>query len=440
MIVMKFGGSSVANAGRIRKASQIVKSQMDENPMVVVSGLGGVTDDLIEAAEAAAKGGNGTKKAEEIIERHYETISELGLYPEIIKSEVAEMRKLVKGISRARRLTGRSLDVMMSFGERMSARIVASCLSSIGIDAVACDSYDLGMLTDSNFGKADVLPEAYLKINKSLKKVIGVPVITGFIGRDKKGNVTTLGRGGSDYTACIVGAAINANQIQIWTNVNGIMTADPKIVDAARNIESVSYEEESELEFLGANTLHPKGILPAVRKNITVRILNTLNPEQRGTTIKREIKQGRRVASITHKQNMTVINIQDPKMLFTKGLPVGAIEIFQRNSLPVDMISTSKSNILVTVNGSSEAKTARVVSELKKIGKVEVRRKRAKVSIVGKSLSLIPGISSRMLSSMKDIPIETVSLGSSVTSQSIVVKEKYAKRGIRLLHKEFFGR
>lgn len=440
MIVMKFGGSSIANADRIRNVAKIVKSQAKRNPIVVVSGLGGVTDNLIDAANIAAEGNEANSKADAIVQRHYDAISELNLSPQIIINEVQDMTGLLRKISRIRKLKPEALDRMMSLGERMSVRIIAAYLSSIGMPAVGYDAYDIGMLTDSNFGNADVLSEAYSRIRNSLKRISETPIITGFIAKDRKGNITTLGRGGSDYTACIIGSAIDAEEIQIWTNVDGIMTADPRIVSAAKNISKISYEEEAELEFLGANTLHPKGILPAIGKNINVRILNTLNPKHRGTLITRNIEVDKRAASITHKENLSILKIHYPKLLSGKTPISKTLEIFERNNLKVDQVSSSRTGILLTINNKHNGNLKKALNESKRMGRIEVSNGMAKVSIVGKSIASIPGISSKILSSVKGIPVEIASFGSSPNSQSFVVKEEDAGKAINLLHDTFFGR
>lgn len=437
MIIMKFGGSSVGNADRIRRVAQIVKSRANEKPVVVVSGLGGVTDKLIEATTHAAKGD--TSKFEELITWHNNTIGELGLDSSIISSEVDDLRATAKEIASEKRLTPKMKDRAMSFGERMSARIVASFISSSEkLKARACDAYDIGMLTDSDFGSADTLPATYSKIRRAFKSIAEIPIVTGFIGKDKDGNITTLGRGGSDYTACILGAALRAEEIQIWTNVNGIMTADPKVIENARNIGTMSYEEEAELEFLGAKTLHPKGIRPAMENDIPVRILNTLNPEQEGTVICKDIKESKRVASITSKENIEVICVRNHKKLLENEILLKAIRILERNGIWIDLIFTSKSGVTMTLNQSNGADIQRVADELKQLGDVQVKNNMAKVSLVGKSITAIEGISGRILSAMDGIPIEAVSVGGSDTSESVIVRQEHVDKAIKLLHNEFF--
>ncbi|MDE1851559.1 MAG: aspartate kinase [Candidatus Micrarchaeota archaeon] len=435
MIVMKFGGSSVASAELIRSAAGIVKSQVGKKPLVVVSAVGKTTNELIELANSAASG-TGSGKCDEIIGRHLAVIKDLGLEGSIIAEQATELKRSVKQIEEGGYVSVKALDNMMSFGERMSARIVASCLDSLGVDSHAYDAFSVGLVTDSNFGSANPLPEGESAMRRSLNRLSCVPVVTGFIGKDRSGDITTLGRGGSDYTASLVGTAVNAAEIQIWTNTNGILTADPRIVPRAENVPRISYEEELELEHLGANTLHPRGIKPAFQRKIPVRVLNTLRPEQEGTVIKSDIPESRRVASITHKDDMQLIHVHtnDPQ-----GKLHGVFDIIKRHGLNVDSVTASRNGILIILSGYYNRNLRDATRELGGMGKVTVKSDRAKVSIVGKSLSTIPGISGRAFSSLERIPIEAISYGSSGISQSFFVKEEFASIAIRKLHKEFFG-
>ena len=437
MIVMKFGGSSVGNAERIRRAAQIVKSHSGDKPVVVVSGIGGVTDKLIEAASSAAKGGS-RQKLSAIIAWHNDIVKQLGLDAGIIGNELTELAAFGEEIEQSKALPHATLDKAMSFGERLSARIFAAYLNSTGAEAKAYDAYDLGMLTDSNFGNADILPVAFSKLRTAFRQISCIPVVTGFIGKDKEGNITTVGRGGSDYTACILGAALRADEIQIWTNVNGIMTADPKVIDDARNIESISYEEEAELEFLGSKTLHPKGIRPAMENSIPVRILNTMQPEQEGTLICRDIKEDRRIASITSKEEIEVICVKNQRKLLENGMLLKIIRVLERKGIWIDLILTSKSGVTMTLNQSNGADISAVAKELEQLGDVTVKTNMAKISLVGKSITSIEGISGRILSAVASIPIEAISVGGSETSESFIVRQEDAARAIRLLHTEFF--
>ncbi len=432
---MKFGGSSVGNSERIRNVSYIVRSQERRDPIVVVSAVGGVTNDLIAMAKEAAEGKGYGGKLDTIIERHRDILRELDLSQSVIEDEIAELRRHSRDVYQ-RGASPKALDSMASFGERLSARITAACISSIGAEARAHDAYDLGMITDSNFGNADILPKTYGRIRERLSYVKELPVVTGFIGKDSSGNVTTLGRGGSDYTASIIGKAVKSSEIQIWTNTNGIMTADPKIVKSARNIRNLSYEEELELERLGANTLHPRGIKPAFESSIPVRILNTLQPRQKGTLISESIAERNRVASITHKDEIYIIHISatDPAAKLAE-----IHRILERHGISIDTMSTSKAKVMVILSGYQNRGLAAAIKDLRTIGRVEVMDRMAKVSVVGKGVSSMADISVRMLSSVSGIKVAAISCGSSETSQSFFVKEADAGRAIRKLHKEFFG-
>ncbi len=438
MIVMKFGGSSVANAQRIRNITRIVKSRLANKPVVVVSALGGVTDAILDCAAQAANEENYVTKLTEIIKRHHDTIDELGLSPDIIKSELNQLKEQLGNIGTDEDLAPKTLDSISSFGERMSARIIAGHMSSVGLNATAHDSYDIGLITDSNFGDADVLSNSYPKMKMKLSKIRTLPVITGFVGKDKSGNITTLGRGGSDYTASIIGAAIGAKEIQIWTDVNGIMTADPRIVKNAKSVPVVSYDEASELAFLGAKVLHPKTILPAINQNIPVKILNTFNPKHKGTIVLRNIKTRSRIASITCKKRIQVINLTNPQMFQSHGFLRKVFEIFDNHGVAVDMVSTSEINISITVDGKQQ--TDKLVQELGNIAQVQLKSNRAKVSMVGKDMAHMSGVMGKLFSSLNGIAIEMVSSSTSEINQSFVVEEKDADRSVIKLHNAFFGR
>lgn len=438
MIVMKFGGTSVGGAERIRNAVKIVRSRLASKPVVVVSALGGITDVLIETANLASQGKGYKYNLEQITQRHNAAIGALGLDSSVIRSEMNQLISIIGSVKPGKELTAKQMDTVASFGERMSARIVAAYMSSIGIPAKAYDSYDVGLITTDNYGDADVLPEAYSRIKSGVPSGKVVPVITGFIGKDRRGNITTLGRGGSDYTASIIGAGIGADEIQIWTDVNGIMTADPRIVKSAKSIPTVSYKEASELAFLGAKVLHPKTILPAIDRNIPVRILNTFNPSHKGTVVLRDIKEKYRVASITCKKKIQVINLTTPQMFQMHGFMRHVFEIFDEHKVSVDMVSTSEVNVSITIDGKQ--RTGHLVESLKKLAEVQVLHDRAKVSIIGKQMVYMPHILEKVFSSLDGIYVEMISSSTSEINDGFVVEEKYADEAVRRLHKTFFGR
>ena len=257
MLVMKFGGTSVGDAERIRAVVGLVAGRLADRPVVVVSALAGVTNALIERAHAALKG---RASLDDLRDRHRKVLADLGLPADLVQAEMDDLRSLLKGIHLVGELTPRSLDCIQSFGERFSARIVAAAFRAAGHAARACDAWDLGLVTDDRFGAATPLESCYEPLGRNLRAVEGIPVVTGFVGKDRRGNITTLGRGGSDYTASILGRAVGAPEIQIWTDVDGVMTADPKTCPAARSLEVLSFAEASELAYYGAKVVHPSTI------------------------------------------------------------------------------------------------------------------------------------------------------------------------------------
>lgn len=437
MIVMKFGGSSVGNAKRIRKVTEIIKSQEQNIPVIVVSALGGITDNLLDIATDYKNRDRAVAKMNKVLKIHNDTIRELDLNPGIIKRESGELADLVNGICSSGEATPKTRDHLASFGERFSARIVAAYMTSTGLEARACDAFDIGFVTDSNFEDADILPETYANVREKLIGMEAIPVITGFIGKDRQGDITTLGRGGSDYTASIIGAAINAKEIQIWTNTDGVMTADPKIVSNAKNVKTLSYEEESELEALGATNLNPKGIKPAMDKNIPVRILNTFNPEHKGTLIHRDAKIKSRVASITYRKDIKVISISAPKMTPKEGFMRKIVESFDRHGIPIKTLSTSSQSISVAIDEKHD--TERVAEELGKIAKVSVMKNMAQISLVGNGVMYVPDINETLSSSLSGMNAELIS-SSNPKVNSVVIKERHVVKAVRLLHSIFFGR
>jgi len=436
MIVMKFGGTSVGSAERIRNLSKIVKDNIDRNPIVVVSAFNGVTDHLINLAYNALKG---EVNLDWIINRHLKVIEELGLSFEIVKEEFNELEIVLKGISYLKEVNPRILDLVMSFGERISSKIIAEYLKETGINAKQFNAYDIGLITDSNFGNAEILEQSYENINKHLSNLKDcIPVITGFIGKDPKGRITTLGRGGSDYTATIIGAAMNVEEVQIWTDVDGVMTADPKVCPNAKVIEMLTYEEAYELAYFGAKVLYPKTILPAKKKNIPIRILNSFNPSNKGTYIVPDVKRERKVIAIVSKKNINVINIHDPKMSLAHGYLYRIFEVFNKHKMPVDLISTSEVNVSLTFE--SKYNSEELINELKEIADVELYASKASISLIGKEINQEPNIAGRAFSVLgeKGINVEMISAGSSRINISFVVKQELADLCVRELHKVFF--
>ena len=438
MLVMKFGGSSLANAERIKNVGEIIKKNINHKPVIVVSAVGGVTDLLIELSKEAIIGKKQKILLNDILHKHYEIINLLKINKNIIDKEVKLLSDLTYGVSLLKEMNQGIADNFVSFGERFSARIVASYLKSLGINSEAKDAFDIGIIINKE-SKFEVSKDKYHEIKEHISKTNHVLVITGFIAKDTKGKITTLGRGGSDYTATIIGAAINAEEVQIWTDVDGIMTADPKLVKNPKKLDSVSFEEASEIAFLGAKVLHPKTILPAIEKNIPVRILNTFNPKNLGTVVSNNIIKEPRVSSITYKKSIKVINISTPRMLESKGFLRRIFEVFDINNISVDMVSTSEINISVTIDNLKNQRIDKAESELKEIGKVDIKENRAIISVVGNKMIHVPNVMGIIFSALNNIDVEMISSSMSEINQSFVIKEEQLEEAVKRLHKAFFG-
>src|SRR5262245_35242418 len=314
MIVMKFGGSSVSNGERIRSVVNIVRGRLDRRPIVVASAFRGVTDDRFAAADEALKGHD--TQLDKIRARHQAVAAELGVDPDLVKDNLAELAVLLKGISLVKELTPRTLDYVVSFGERLSTRIIAEAFSQAGVPAEQHDAFDIGLLTNDEFGAAQPLPEADAEIKRHVSRMTRVPIITGYVGKTRNGDITTLGRNGSDFSATILGAALDAEEIEIWSDVDGIMTADPRLAPSAKPIDGLTFAEASELAYYGGKVLHPATITPAVRKRIPVRCLNTFRPSHPGTVITAEAKSSMSgPKSIAHNLHNLILTVTTPRML-----------------------------------------------------------------------------------------------------------------------------
>lgn len=442
VIVMKFGGTSVGSAESIRQAVGIVAASKSRSPFVVVSALSGITDLLLASARKALDRGFSAKEMVGAVEeRHHGVIQGMGLDPCIISEEIAELEQVLFGISLIRELTTRTTDYVASFGERMSSKIFAAYARKAGLSVQAFNSYDIGMVTDQNFGNAEILPGAYQGIAAAVAKIPHgvIPVVTGFIGKTGQGEVTTLGRGGSDYSAAIFGAALGAEEIQVWTDVDGVMTADPRIVPNARTVDVVSFEEASELAYFGAKVLHPKTILPALNRNIPVRVLNSFNPSGRGTLILKNVARKEQVTAITSKNKIYVININSARMLMAYGFLHHVFRLFDEYKVPVDLIATSEVNVSVTVDKSFDI--SRLVEKLKEFANVSVLQDRASISVIGTGIKSKPGLGGKVSSILGKlgINIEMTSQSYADVNESIVINESRLAEAVSALHGEFFG-
>jgi aspartate kinase len=438
MIVMKFGGSSVATSERIRNVVEIVKGRLPRKPVLVVSAFRGVTDDLFKLGEEAVKGQ--APSVDRIRQRHEETAREMGLPPDLLTSEMAELEVLLKGISLVKELTPRTLDYVVSFGERFSTRLIAAFFNQAGVPAEQHDAFDIGLLTSDEFGGAQPLPEADAEIKRHITKMTKLPIITGYVGKTRNGDITTLGRNGSDYSATIIGAAIDAEEIEIWSDVDGIMTADPRLAPTAKAIDALTFAEASELAYYGGKVLHPATITPAVRKRIPVRCLNTFKPGHPGTPIVAEAKSAARgPKSIAHNLHNLILTISTPRMLQGHGFLARIFEIFARHKISIDMVSTSEVSVSVTLDSNRNLEAA--VADLRQFSEVAVEKGKAIICVVGEGLRNTPGIAADTFQALKEagVNILMISQGASKISIGFVVDDADCSKAVQALHRKFYG-
>ena len=444
---MKFGGTSVGSADRVRTVADLVRARRSRQVVVVVSALGGITDLLIRGARLSlARDAGWEAVAYEVLSRHHATIAALvggrGQDPLLAHLDglVTELRSLYTGVYNLEELTPRTLDAIAGIGERASCEIVAAALEAGGTPAVAVDARRV-VVTDESFGRAQpLMDETGARVREQVLPILdkgAVPVVAGFIGATRKGVATTLGRGGSDFTASILGALLPAEEIQIWTDVDGMMTVDPRVVPGARVIPEVSAAEAAELAYFGAKVLHPATIKPAVERGIPVFILNTLNPSAPGTRIAAGAGDDTpEPRAIAFKKGITVVLISQPRMLMAYGFLARVFEVFDRHRTPVDLIATSEVSVSLTVDDPENIPA--VQADLAGLGEVQVLRRMAIVSVVGRGFLRRAGLAARVFQSLREVNVVMISFGASDVNVSLVVAEDEAEKAVRLLHREFF--
>jgi aspartate kinase len=449
---MKFGGTSVESATAIERVAAIVKARSNRRPVVVVSAMGKTTNKLLAIASAAIHGAR-----EEYIRQIHDLrdfhsrearqvvpLADRAELDRLLDEHFQELTELVKGLAVLGELTPRSIDAISSYGERLSSYIVALAFRHFGMDTAHLDSRQMIVTDRRHTQAAPLYPETYARLAAvvpALAESDGgnkIVVMGGFIAATQDGVTTTLGRGGSDFTASIVGAGIGAEEIQIWTDVDGMLTADPTILPGGHRVKTISFAEAAELAYFGAKVLHPATVVPAVEKNIPVLILNSRRPDVSGTRIVSEaVPCTNVVKSIACKRKITLVNVHSTRMLMAHGFLRRIFEVFDRHETAVDMVSTSEVSVSLTID-NTDALDA-ICKELRQFSEVSIEDGHAIVCLVGDNIRYTPGVAMRVFGALDGINIRMISQGASLLNLSFVVAEKDLYGAVAALHGEFFA-
>jgi len=449
--VLKFGGTSVADAEAFQRVAGVVhRAHRSTRPVVVVSALAGVTDALLAAADAAASGDQERMRPhlDALLDRHAEIARRLAR-PEsangirtVLARAQGEIADLLERLAGEPERQPALRDEIAAYGERLSAALLTAVLQAADVPARYVDARHC-LITDETYGRATpLIHDTEQRTRAELAPLLDrrlVPVLGGYIGATLEGVTTTLGRGGSDYSAALVGAALAAREIQIWTDVSGVLTADPRVVPGARTIPSLSYAEAAELAYFGAKVLHPKTIQPAMERHIPVRICNSHAPGDPGTVVsaRGEVRAGA-VKAIAHKSGITVLQINSTRMLGAYGFLRGLFEVFERHQTAVDVVTTSEVSVSLTVDDARALPD--ILAELQPLGAVAVESGRAIVCVVGEGLRTTPGIAARVFATISDINVSLISQGASRVNLTFVVEETRVQEAVVRLHEALFER
>ena len=438
MIVMKFGGTSVESAAAIERVRGIVESRRELRPIVVVSAMGKTTNKLLEIANLAV-GGHRDKALSKLLDLRDFHLRESGM-ERTVDEHFQELSELVKGLAVLGELTPRSIDAISSFGERLSSLIVTNQFQHHGMRAVHVDSRKVIVTDKRHTQAAPNYEETYARLAHVIPPLAKdhVVVMGGFIASTEDGITTTLGRGGSDFTASIVGAGIGAEEIQIWTDVDGMLTCDPTVLPGGHRVKVISFEEAAELAYFGAKVLHPATVLPAIEKNIPVLILNSRNPKNEGTRIiSDEVRSSNPVKSIACKKKIVVLNIRSTRMFMAHGFLRRIFEIFDRHEVPVDMISTSEVSVSLTVDSADRLPP--ILEELREFSEVRVDENQSIICVVGQNIRDMPGVAARLFKAVCPVNVRMVSQGASALNFGMVVAGEDLPEAVRRIHEEFFA-
>jgi aspartate kinase len=435
---MKFGGTSVADAAAFENVARIVAAHRDASPVVVVSAMSGVTDSLLAATTIASL--EETFRRHEVAARELLPNTKAEEFIEYVDNAARRIAQLLETLS-AESTRKATQDSIVAFGETLSSALFAEVLDERGVAARQVDARRCIITNEEYTCAAPLISETFSHSQQELRPFLEtrvVPVLGGFIGATLNGSTTTLGRGGSDYTAAIIGAALSASEIQIWTDVTGVLTADPRVVPEAQTIERLSYSEAAELAYFGAKVLHPKTIQPAIESSIPVRICNSRAPQERGTLVGPETETSpRTVKAIAHKSGVTTLQISSARMLGAYGFLRALFEVFEKHRTVVDVVTTSEVSVSLSLDDAERLPD--IVEELELLGTVRVEKGRAIVCVVGEGLRGTPGIAGKVFSTISDINVSLISQGASSINFTFAVEEERVNETVRRLHEALFS-
>lgn len=438
MIVAKFGGTSVSSVQRIKTICKITRSELKRNPVIIVSALSGITDLLLSLSNLPKN--ELTDKITEIKRIHLNLINQFWKKTSDRKEILSYMDSKIREIEelcKTDKFNKSKLDKLVSYGEMFSSFIVSKALNTQRIPSRQVIATEI-IITNDSFGSAEFLREQTKEnAEKILKPLIAsgiVPVVTGFIGSTVNGRTTTLGRGGSDYTASIIGLCLDAEEVQIWTDVNGVYTADPRMVKNPKHIPAISFREASELATFGARVLHPRTIKPAIKANIPVKVLNTFNPKAKGTLITDKVESKNLITAIAFKKRVTLINIYSTDMLLSKGYFANIFKIFTRNNISINLVGVSEVSLSVTLDNDENLE--KVQKEISEFASISASKKYGTISLVGEAIANSPVILKEIfnLLAKENIPVKMISLGATDINISIVVESERLETAVKILH------
>lgn len=449
MIVMKFGGTSVESAAAMERVAGIVKARLERQPVVVVSAMGKTTNRLLELAEKAYTGDR--DEAARLLEglasytlqeaRPVCMEEDWAALAGSIEAHFQELSAFLDELVGIGEFPPQYVDLISSYGERLSSKIVTAAFRHAGMDAVHVDAREVIVTDRRHTQAAPLYSRCYAKLEERVRPLAEggqVVVMGGFIGSTQDGFTTTLGRGGSDFSASIVGAGIGAEEIQIWTDVDGMLTCDPRILPGGHRVKIISFAEAAELAYFGAKVLHPATVVPAVEKNIPVLILNSKNPGSEGTRIVAgTVACANAVKSIACKRNVTVVNIRSLRMLGAHGFLKRIFDVFERFETPVDLVSTTEVSVSLTID--SAAHLDEICQELRRIAEVTVSTGQSVVCLVGDNIRETPGLAGRVFGALRQVNVRMITQGASLLNLSLVVADGDLREAVEALHAEFFS-